>query len=93
MDISAIDKPTVCIVRLHDETQNPAVLFQVTIDPSNVSPSEAYMRFGFTAGDEIMGWKPLNGLEIVEVLGWPNADGTVEKAPKPEAATVEAISA
>jgi hypothetical protein len=49
------------------------------------------MRFGFTAGDEIMGWKQITALEIVEVLGWPNADGTVEKAPKPEAAAVEPL--
>lgn len=85
------DKPTVAIVQCRDGTQNPELCFQVTIDATLVSPSEAYIRFGTTAGDELIGWKQVTAIEIIEVLGWPTADGTVEKAPKPDAASVNDI--
>lgn len=94
MDISEIDKPTVCIVRLQDDSQNPAVLFQVTIDPTLVSPSGAYMRFG-QSGDEITGWKWVGVIEIIEVLGWPtgdvNANGQpiIQAAPRNDGAVIQ----
>lgn len=81
------DRPTVAIVHLEDGTVNPALLFQVTVDPTLISPSEAYIRFG-QSGDEIIGWKRIDALELVEVLGWPTGQldsqgrPIIEKAPK-----------
>lgn len=46
----------------------PAEYFQVTIDPRYVSKSGEYIRFGQTAGDEIMGWQRVAALTVVEVL-------------------------
>lgn len=46
----------------------PAEYFQVTIDPSNVSKSGDYIRFGGTVGDEIQGWQRVSALTVVEVL-------------------------
>lgn len=46
----------------------PAEYFQVTIDPAFVSKSGDYIRFGQTAGDEIMGWQRVKALTVVEVL-------------------------
>lgn len=43
--------------------------FQVTIDPTKVSPSGEYIRFGETGGDEIMGWQRAAAISVVEILG------------------------
>ena len=91
MKIQDIDRRTVCIVTLDDTTVNPAVLLQVTIEPTNVSPSGQLIRFG-AQGDEIVGWKRIDKIQIVEVLGWPNKHGMIEPAPS-LAAKVQALSA
>ena len=54
--------------------QNPACLLQVTLDSSKVSPSKKYIRLGAKA-DEIVGWTPLDSLEVDEVLGTLGEDG------------------
>lgn len=46
----------------------PAEYFQVTIDPRYVSKSGDFIRFGQTAGDEILGWQRVAALTVVEVL-------------------------
>lgn len=43
--------------------------FQGTIDPSLVSPSGEFIRFGENPGDEINGWQRVKALTVVEVLG------------------------
>lgn len=47
----------------------PAEYFQVTIDPSKISPSGEFIRFGETTGDEIIGWQRAGALTVVEILG------------------------
>jgi hypothetical protein len=49
--------------------------FQVTIDPSKVSTTGEYIRFGDNPGDELMGWQRVAGLTVVEQLGvWESED-------------------
>lgn len=62
-----------------DIPQHSCVLFQVTIDPSRVSPSGELIRFGDTTGDELIGWMLRANLEIVEELGVLQADGVKVK--------------
>lgn len=46
----------------------PAEYYQVTIDPSRVSKSGKYIRFGSHPGDELVGWQRVDALTVVEVL-------------------------
>jgi len=46
----------------------PAEYFQVTIDPSLVSKSGEYIRFGQHTGDEIQGWQRIKAMTVIEVL-------------------------
>ena len=55
--------------------ERPAVFYQVTIDPSKVSPSGEYIRFGLTENDEIVGWQKISALTVVEILGEFDANG------------------
>lgn len=68
-----ITKKSVCIVKFgpagfSTDGVRPAEYFQVTIDPRYVSKSGDYIRFGQTAGDEIIGWQRVGALTVVEVL-------------------------
>lgn len=63
-----IDKPVSAVIRLHDATQNPAVMFQVVLDPAKLSPSGNLIRFNSNEQSEIHGWKEISALEIVEIL-------------------------
>ena len=59
--------------------QNPAVLFQVTLDSQKISPSGRLIRFGNHQGDEVVGWQLRECLQVVEVIGRLAEDGkTVE---------------
>lgn len=69
------------------------VLYQVTIDPTRISPSKKFMRFGVSGdgkgdGDEITGWQPIEALEIIEILAEENEAGelisVVHEQPQPE---------
>jgi hypothetical protein len=67
------EKPCIAIVRLEDSTVNPAVLFQVVLDPARVSPSGEMIRFNATgangkAESEIHGWKQISKIVLVEIL-------------------------
>lgn len=53
----------------------PGEYFQVTIDPTCVSPSGKFIRFGSCQGDEILGWQRAESITIIEVLGSWGADG------------------
>lgn len=57
-----------------------ATYFQVTLDPSMVSPSGEYIRFGLNAGDELVGWQRIAALTVCEILGEYNADGSYPEA-------------
>lgn len=63
----------VCIVRLINGTQHPALRFQVTVRPQDVNGE--YIRFGGTQGDELVGWWLLSDIVVAKVLGTPTADG------------------
>lgn len=68
-----ITKKSVVIVRFGPggfptDGFKPAEYFQVTIDPRYVSKSGDFIRFGFTQGDEIVGWQRVAALTVVEVL-------------------------
>ena len=56
--------------------QNPACNLQITLIQDKLSPSGKLMRLGETPGDEISGWTNLEALEVVEVLGELQEDGT-----------------
>jgi hypothetical protein len=70
------DKKTVCIVRLMNGVQHPAVRFQVTVDPD--LSKDGYIRFG-AAGDELAGWFRLEDIYMEKLLGEPAADGKTFK--------------
>lgn len=59
---------------------NPTILFQVTIRSDKCSPSGAFIRFGDTPGDELVGWQRRDLLEVCEVLGEVQEDGRTVKA-------------
>ena len=54
--------------------------FQVTIDPSLVSPGGQFIRFGLHSGDEIQGWQQIDTLTLCEILGEFDADGNYPEA-------------
>ena len=71
--IAEVKEKIVAIVKFGPFTKadgmRPAEYYQVTIDPSKVSPSGKFIRFGTTQGDEIVGWQRTEAIAIVEVLG------------------------
>lgn len=64
---------TLAIVKFGPATDidgmRPAEYYQVTIDPSQISPTGDFIRFGRNAGDEINGWQRCEAMTVVEVLG------------------------
>lgn len=56
--------------------------YQVTLDPNQISPSGKFIRFG-EQGDEILGWQPIDSLEIVETLA-TFVDGQLVTIPRGE---------
>ena len=69
--------------------QNPAILLQVTLLASKVSNSGEFIRLGETHGDEIVGWTPVDSLEVVEILGTLERDGNTVTPLEPKLASVE----
>lgn len=59
------------------------VFYQVTLDPGQISPSGDFIRLGDNQGDEIMGWQPVESLEIIETLARYEGD-TLHTVPKGE---------
>lgn len=89
-ELTEIHEACVAIVKfgpagLATDGTRPAEYYQVTIDPSRVSPSGDFIRFGAQegsdvgAGDEILGWQRCAALTIVEILGKFDGKDTVLK--------------
>lgn len=74
--VLAYKKPLVCIVRFSDKygavngipREAQHVFYQVVVDPDRVSRSGMFIEFGH-AGDQICGWKPIDSIDVHEVLG------------------------
>jgi hypothetical protein len=73
--IETIQHPTDAIIRFTPESSRPMchqVLYQVRIDPANLSPSGEYIRFNHQvsgeAVSEVHGWKAVEDIEIMEIL-------------------------
>ena len=66
---------------------NPACLLQVSMLTTNISPSGKLIRLGNTKGDEIVGWTPLDYLEVIEILGQLADDGKTVTPIVPREAT------
>lgn len=67
------------------------ILYQVTLDPDNVSPSGEHIRFGVGApgkdkgaGDEITGWQPVDALEVIEILAEEDEAGELRNVIPPQ---------
>lgn len=87
MKMKVPEQKNVSIVKLNSTNnglpfQTRTIYFQVTIDPDNVSPSETYIRFGETPGDEIIGWQEIELLEIVETLAVADENGDLQPPPR-----------
>jgi hypothetical protein len=63
-----ISTPVCAIIRLHDGSVNPNILLQAVIDPAKVSAGGQYIRFTGDDLCEVHGWKPVEAVEIMEVL-------------------------
>lgn len=78
MELQTIKKCR-AIVKFGPATPNdglrPAEFFQVTLDPTMVSPGGAYIRFG-GKGDELVGWQKIGAMTVCEILGYYNDDDT-----------------
>lgn len=76
LDITKLKRPILAIIRLNSENKERrdfagmlTPYYRVTIDPTNLTPSGAFIRFGDTAGDELMGFRPIEDVLIEEVIG------------------------
>lgn len=90
LGITDLKRKIVALVCLKPRmTVAPDIIFQVTIDPSKISPSGKYIRFD-AANSEVNGWQPIEAvqiLEILEVLG--DCEGVQELAFKGPAIQIE----
>lgn len=82
IEIATLTRPIVAIVNFKSERERlklapgqRLLLYQVTLDPSRISPSGEHICLGNTTGDQITGWQPLADLEVVEVLCQVTTDG------------------
>lgn len=67
--IQDMDRPTVCVIRFHDQPGAPYhLMYEVTIDPEAKSPSGRLIRLDSARGCEAHGWKPVDSMQVVEVL-------------------------
>ena len=66
------DEPVMCIAHFRDDAgpvpQNPAVLFTITVDKTQLSPSKKLIRLEHGAS-EVHGWFRREQIKVVEVLG------------------------
>jgi hypothetical protein len=94
--ILGYDKPLVCIVRFTPQygsvngipREAEHVFYQVIADPKNLSGSGAFIEFG-QQGDQIAGWKPVDAIEVHEILGEVTGEG--QMAPFTEPSNVETL--
>lgn len=78
--------PVVSIITLAHESSKDfplqhTVLYMVTLDPANCSPSGQFIRFE-GVGNDIFGWKRVDEIEVHEILGKREGENVVaiEKA-------------
>jgi hypothetical protein len=91
-------KPLVCIARFSDEygavngipREAPHVFYQIVVDPEKVSASGKFIEFG-QQGDQIAGWKPVDSIEVHEILGEAIGQGKMKPFVMPD--NVESIAA
>ena len=77
IEIKEIPHKAKCIISLvrSNPPQSRTIFYQCMIDPSKVSPSQHFIRFGHSSEDEVNGWIPLEDITIHEILSQQNADG------------------
>lgn len=76
LDVTKLKRAVLAIIRLASENKErrdfAGVLtpyYRVTIDPSNLTPSGAFIRFGDTHGDELTGFRPIEDILVEEIIG------------------------
>lgn len=76
IDVKSLKRPLLAIIRLRSENKERRDLagvltpyYRVTLDPINLSPSQEFIRFGDTHGDELMGFRPTEDIVVEEVIG------------------------
>lgn len=96
MESTNLNKKCIAIVMFGPATPmsglRPAEYYQVTIDPSHVSPSGDYIRFGENRGDEINGWQRVEAMTICEILGEWQEGSPPELAGNSSALTMRIIT-
>lgn len=90
--ILGYEKQLVCLVRFADTygavngipREAPHVFYQVVVDPEARSKSGAFINFE-GHGNQIAGWKPVDAIEVHEVLGevLDRAKGTMRDFTEP----------
>lgn len=91
--------PTLAIVQFGPATATSGFrageYYQVTIDPYMASPDGRFIRFGFYAADEIVGWQRIEAMTVSELLGPTDKQFTGEKVDRsqPEEVTMRILEA
>lgn len=72
--IQEFKERTVCIVKFENPRMDangpvPGRFFQVTVDPTKLSPDGRFIRFGANDGDELIGWQRTDWISVETVLG------------------------
>lgn len=83
--ILAYEKPLVCIARFANEyasvhgvpREAEHCFYQIIVNPKKVSGSGRFIEFG-DKGDQIAGWKPVDSIEVHEILGELTGEGTMK---------------
>lgn len=60
--------PLCCIARFLQTGEAPHVFYQVIVDPNKVTRSGKFIRFE-GQGNEVVGFKPVDSMDVHEVLG------------------------
>ena len=72
IDVGELERPVLVICHFDDllgpVPQNPAVHFQVTLNPAAVSPGGEFIAFDAAAGDQVHGWMRMDRILVDEVL-------------------------
>lgn len=67
-------KPLCCIVRFSQTREDPHCFYQAVVDPNKVTRSGKFIRFE-SPGTEVFGFKPVDSLQVYEILGEVQEDG------------------
>lgn len=88
--VLSYERPLVCIARFSDKfgavngipREAPHVFYQIIVDPEKVSGSGQFIEFG-QQGDQIVGWKPVESIEVHEILGEVIGQGKIKPFVEP----------